>query len=139
MKVSKHEYLISKYHWKSRENFIELSADSFFWFFGGKFFTSCVIPSENLFLFGRQKQLFLFFISKKKKKIEMKENEKMFYFILTLILRVKTSILISKYRWKSSKSFIKLSADSGFLFLGIGSKTKRRNWRKVFYIMCYHK
>ena len=32
MKVSKHQYLISKYHWKSTENFIELSADSAFSF-----------------------------------------------------------------------------------------------------------
>ena len=34
MKVSKHQYLISKHHWKSRENFIELSADSTFSFLG---------------------------------------------------------------------------------------------------------
>ena len=44
--------------------------------------------------------------------------------------------LISKYHWKSRKSFIKLSADFAFSFLGIGSKTKSRNWRKVFKIMC---
>ena len=32
--MSKDQYLISKYHWKSRENFIELSADSAFSFLG---------------------------------------------------------------------------------------------------------
>ena len=48
----------------------------------------------------------------------------------------KHQYLISKYHWKSRKGFIKLSADSTILFLGIGSKTKMRNWRKVFYIMC---
>ena len=30
--MSKHQYLISKYHWNSRENFLELSADSTFSF-----------------------------------------------------------------------------------------------------------
>ena len=30
--MSKHQYLISRYHWKSWENFIELSADSAFSF-----------------------------------------------------------------------------------------------------------
>ena len=47
--------------------------------------------------------------------------------------------LISKYHWKSRENFIKLSADSAFSFLGIGSKTKTRNWRKVFYNMFYRK
>ena len=28
--VCKHQYLIRKYHWQSRENFIELSVDSAF-------------------------------------------------------------------------------------------------------------
>ena len=32
VQVSKHQYLISRYHWKSWENFIELSADSAFSF-----------------------------------------------------------------------------------------------------------
>ena len=37
------------------------------------------------------------------------------------------------------KSFIKLSADSAFSFLGKGSKMKTQNWRKVFYNMFYRK
>ena len=32
--MSKQQYLISKYHWKSRKNFIELSADSTFLLLG---------------------------------------------------------------------------------------------------------
>ena len=44
----------------------------------------------------------------------------------------KHQYLISKYHWKSRENFIELSADSAFSFLGIGSKTKLRDWRKVF-------
>ena len=33
------------------------------------------------------------------------------------------------------KNFIKLSEDSEFSLLGIGSKIKTRNWRKAFYTM----
>ena len=51
----------------------------------------------------------------------------------------KHRYLISKYHWKSRKSFIKLYVDSVFSFLGIGPKTKTWNWRKFFYIMCYRK
>ena len=40
---------------------------------------------------------------------------------------------------RAGKNFIKLSADLAFSFLGIGSKTKTRNWRKAFYNMFYHK
>ena len=37
------------------------------------------------------------------------------------------------------KSFVKLSVDSAFLFLGVRSKTKMWNWQKVFYNMFNHK
>ena len=47
----------------------------------------------------------------------------------------KQQYLISKYHWKSRKNFIELSVDSAFLFLGIRSETKTRNWRKSFYNM----
>ena len=39
--MSKHQYLISKYHWKSRESFIELSA--IFRVFGFR----CRVKNEN--------------------------------------------------------------------------------------------
>ena len=45
----------------------------------------------------------------------------------------KHQYLISRYHWKSWGNFIKLSADSVFSFLSIGSKRKTRNWRKTFY------
>ena len=51
----------------------------------------------------------------------------------------KHQYLIRKYRWKSRANFIELSADSAFSFLGIGSKTKTRNWQTVFYIVFYHR
>ena len=47
----------------------------------------------------------------------------------------KHQYLISKYHWKSREDFIELSADSAFSFLGIGLKTKTRNWRETFYNM----
>ena len=47
----------------------------------------------------------------------------------------KHQYLISKYHWKSRESFIELSAISAFSVLGVGSKTKTRNWRKIFYNM----
>ena len=47
----------------------------------------------------------------------------------------KHQYLISKYHWKSREDFVQPSADSRFSFLGIGSKTKTRNWRKTFYNM----
>ena len=51
--MSKHQYLFSKYHWNSSENFIELSVDSAFSLWGigskqkkhgigGKLFTTCL-------------------------------------------------------------------------------------------------
>ena len=35
------------------------------------------------------------------------------------------------------KNFMRLSGDSAFSILGIGSKIKKRNWRKNFYYMFY--
>ena len=44
----------------------------------------------------------------------------------------KYQYLTSKHHWKNNENVINLSADSAFSFSGIGSKTKTRNWRKVF-------
>ena len=43
--------------------------------------------------------------------------------------------LISKYHRKNRENFVKLFEDSAGFFLGVGSKTKARNWWKVFYDM----
>ena len=44
----------------------------------------------------------------------------------------KYQYLISKHHWKSKENVINLSADSAFLFSGMGSKAKTQNWWKVF-------
>ena len=51
----------------------------------------------------------------------------------------KHQYLVNKYTERVDKSFIKLSADSAFSFLGIGSKMKTWNWQKMFYSMFYCK
>ena len=62
----------------------------------------------------------------------MKENcEKEFF----LLIAIDSKCLSIGRR----KKIIKLSADSAFSFLGIGSKTKTQNWPKVFYNRFYRK
>ena len=64
----------------------------------------------------------------------MKEKEKMFLLYInigTLVQVSKHQYLISRYHWKSWENFIKLSADSAFSLLSIGSKMKTRNCGKL--------
>ena len=70
----------------------------------------------------------------------MTENKKMFLLYINISTTAyKHQYLIRKYNWKSRENFIELSVDSAFSVLVIGSKTKTRNWRKVFYIKFFGK
>ena len=65
----------------------------------------------------------------------MTENKNFFLLYINISTTVcKHQYLIRKYHWKSRENFIELSVDSAFSVLVIGSKTKTRNWWKVFYI-----
>ena len=90
---------------------------------------TCLLHSFIMICFCFLKRSHYFYFHFKKAKIKRKKCGK--DFLLHINNVSKHRYLISKYHWKSRKSFIKLA----FSFLSIGSKTKTRNWRKTVYNM----